>query len=306
MSKYCKILDQITCFRLLIFTACHPEDTFLVSRRNKGQADVRFWTASWVNASSEHCASSKGLDQPRMRAKRVFGISCGQQGLDQPRMRVVCPRHSLVLTEALETQTVFGRVKGKKHVFEEQQRSRSDSDAALYSIQWFCKRRPRSDCADAQSDLGLRWAHRFQSFICVIEKHRDRVEVQDDLSINARTLQTLFDFPYIFYTFFTSVLQFTTFKWSILGTCPMYNMNISCQYLILAWCTIWIFLVNTWYLPDVQYEYFFLPWPRKLAICFAYLLMFRFYGPVNQMWACRARSFYLNTLPLGRFSTLTD
>ena len=258
MSKYCKILDQTTCFRLLIFTACHPEDTFLVSRRNKGQADVRFWTASWVNASSEHCASSKGLDQPRMRAKRVFGISCGQQGLDQPRMRVVCPRHSLVLTEALETQTVFGRVKGKKHVFEEQQRSRSDSDAALYSIQWFCKRRPRSDCADAQSDLGLRWPHRFQSFICVIEKHRDRVEVQDDLSINACTLQTLFDFPYIFYTFLQVFYS---------------SQRSSGQYLVLARCTIWIFLVNTWYLPDVQYEYFL----SILDTCLMYNMNISFY-----------------------------
>ena len=42
-----------------------------------------------------------------------------------------------------------------------------------------------------------------------------------------------------------------------------------------------------------------------LALC-ACLFVLMFYGPVNPMGSCRARSVYLTTLLLGRFSPLSD
>ena len=41
---------------------------------------------------------------------------------------------------------------------------------------------------------------------------------------------------------------------------------------------------------------------RDVFVC---LFMLRFYGPVNPMGSCRARSVYLTTRLLGRLSTLS-
>ena len=41
------------------------------------------------------------------------------------------------------------------------------------------------------------------------------------------------------------------------------------------------------------------------VIYFVYLIVLRFYGPVNPMASCRAQSVYLTTLLLGRFCPLS-
>ena len=49
-------------------------------------------------------------------------------------------------------------------------------------------------------------------------------------------------------------------------------------------------------------------WPEKTPIrllLFFCLFVLRFYGPVNPMGSCRARSVYLTTRLLGRLSPLS-
>ena len=44
---------------------------------------------------------------------------------------------------------------------------------------------------------------------------------------------------------------------------------------------------------------------NKVMLCYVCLFVLRFYGPVNPMRSCRARSVYLTTRLLGRLSPLS-